>query len=38
MATFESEQRLARRRHQRWREQWQKDPAVQALRRQLKAQ
>ena len=37
MATFESQERMARRRHQRWREERQKDPAVQAFRRQLAA-
>jgi hypothetical protein len=37
MATKESKQRNERRRWQRLRERWQADPAMQALRRQLKA-
>jgi hypothetical protein len=37
MATEQSLKRSARRRVQRWREQWMADPAMQALRREIRA-
>jgi hypothetical protein len=37
MATPETEKRMERRRHQRWREQRRADPAIQDLRRQIEA-